>query len=529
MFKILISDGLAEEGRKILTADPDVQLEYREKVPQDELKAMIKDYDALIIRSAAKVTKEILEAAPKLKVIGRAGVGIDNVDVPEATRRGIIVMNTPDGNTISTAEHTISMLLSLSRNIPQADASVKAGKWERKNFMGTEVYGKVLGIVGLGRIGTELAKRAQAFGMTIMAFDPFLTREKADKLQVKLASLDEIFQNADYISVHTPKNRETEGLIGKAQFAKMKPTVRLINCARGGIINQNDLKEALKSGKIAGAALDVYDQEPPADPELFTLPNIVMTPHLGASTEEAQINVAIIIAEQLLDALKGKTIRNAVNIPQVPSELLKEMSPYLQLSDKLGSFLAQVMDGQLKRITVKYAGEVTSYPTDLITVSAVKGMLSSMLSESLNFVNAKVLAKERGIEIVETSSTDTVDYASTITLEVEDDGKRLEITGTLIGKKREPYVVSVFGYHTDFLPQGNLLVFTHHDEPGIVGKMGSMLGNQNINIAALRMGRNEVGGEAVSILNVDSEISKELLAKLATAAPNIKKLKYVKL
>jgi len=528
MFKVLISDNLAIEGQEILKADPEIELDARDKVASDELLKIIKDYDALIIRSATKVTKEVLDAAPKLKVIGRAGVGIDNVDVAEATRRGIIVMNTPDGNTISTAEHTFSMIMALSRNIAQADCSVKAGKWERKKFMGTELYGKILGIVGLGRIGTELAKRAQAFGMTIMAFDPFLTKEKAEQLNVRLASLEEIITQADYITVHTPKNKETIGLFGKEQFEKMKPTARIINCARGGIIRQDDLREALKAGKIAGAALDVYESEPPDDRELFALPNVVLTPHLGASTAEAQINVGIIIAEQIRDALKGGMIRNAVNIPSVGPELLKEIVPYLELADRLGSFQAQMLDGQLKKVTVKYAGEVCDYPTDLMTVAAVKGLLSVMLSESLNFVNARVLAKERGIEIVESTSTDTVDFTSTIAVQVETDKEEREIVGTLIGKKREPYVVSVFGYHTDFVPQGNLLVFMHKDEPGIVGRMGSILGNAKINIAALHMGRNEIGGDAVSILNIDSEVPRELITQLAQTG-KIKTIKSVNL
>jgi D-3-phosphoglycerate dehydrogenase / 2-oxoglutarate reductase len=528
MFKVLISDNLAVEGQKVLKADSQIELDAREKVSPEELLKIIKDYDALIIRSASKVTKEVLDAAPKLKVIGRAGVGIDNIDVAEATRHGVIVMNTPDGNTISTAEHTFSMMMALSRNIPQADQSMKSGKWERKKFMGTELYGKVLGIVGLGRIGSELAKRAQSFGMTIMAFDPFLTKEKADQMDVKLASLDEITTQADYITVHTPKNKETAGLFGKKQFEKMKSSARIVNCARGGIVNQDDLKEALKNNTIAGAALDVYDAEPPTDEELFTLPNIVLTPHLGASTEEAQVNVGIVMAEQVIDALKGGMIRNALNIPSVAPELLKDIAPYLELADRLGSFQGQMLDGQLKKITIKYAGELCDFPTDLMTVAGVKGLLSVMLSESLNFVNARVLAKERGIEITETISKDTQEFTSTIAVEVETDKETREIVGTLIGTKREPYVVSVFGYHTDFLPQGNLLVFTHKDEPGIVGRMGSVLGDAKVNIAALHMGRNELGGEAVSILNVDSEVPNELLEKLVKTA-QIKTIKSVNL
>jgi len=527
MFRVLISDNLAEEGQKILRSDPEIELDAREKVAPEELLRIIKDYDALIIRSDSKVTKEIIAAGTRLKVIGRAGVGLDNVDIPDATRRGIIVMNTPDGNTISTAEHTISMMMALARNIPQADASVKAGKWERKKFMGAELYGKTFGIIGFGRIGTEVAKRARAFGMNILAYDPFLTQERADKLSVKLGSVEEIVTQADFITVHTPKNKDTDGLIGKAQFEKMKPTVRIINCARGGIIRQDDLREALKSGRIAGAALDVYDMEPPTDKELLALKNVVLTPHLGASTEEAQVNVAVVMAEQVLDALKGRTIRNAVNIPSIPPELFKEISPYLKLIERLSSFSAQVLDGQLKRITIKYAGDVCDYPTNLLTMTAVKSMLSFMLSDTINFVNAIVLAKERGIEIVESTTKEVHDFTSTITVCVDTDKSRREIVGTLIGKKRDPYVVSVFGYHTDFAPEGILLVFTHTDEPGIVGRMGSILGDAHVNIAALHMGRNEVGGDAVSILNLDVEIASELLAKLSQTA-KIKDIKLVK-
>lgn len=528
MFKVLISDNLSPEGQKVFQADPEIQLDAREKVLPDELLKIIKDYDALVIRSDSKVTKEVIAAGTRLKVIGRAGVGLDNVDIAEATRRGIIVMNTPDGNTISTAEHTISMMMTLARNIPQADASVRQGKWERKKFTGTELYGKTLGIIGLGRIGTEVAKRALAFGMNILAYDPFLTREKADKLGIKLGTVDEIVIRADFITVHTPKNKDTEGLIGKAQFDKMKPTTRIINCARGGIIKQDDLREALKAGRIAGAALDVFEQEPPADQELLKLPNVVVTPHLGASTEEAQVNVAIVMAEQIRDALEGRMIRNAVNIPAIAPELLKEVSPYLTLIERLSSFLAQVTDGQLKKITVRYAGEVCEYPTGILTMAAVKSLLSCMLSDTINFVNAGVLAKERGIEVAETTTQEVQDFQSTVTVCVEGDWGRREIVGTLIGKRRDPYVVSVFGYHTDFVPEGILLVFTHTDEPGIVGRMGTLLGDEHINIAALHMGRKEIGGDAVSILNLDAQASPELLAKLAQTA-KIKDLKLVTL
>lgn len=528
MFKVLISDNLSKEGQAVLQNDPEIELDAREKVSAEELLEIIPEYDALIIRSASKVTEAVLEAGKKLKVIGRAGVGIDNIDIPAATRRGVIVMNTPDANTISTAEHTFSMMMAVSRNIPQADASMKAGKWERKNFMGTEVYGKTLGVIGLGRIGTELAKRAQAFRMNVIAYDPFLTEEKAEKLNVKLASVDEILSNADYISVHTPKNKDTEGMINKDAFAKMKPTCRVINCARGGIINQDDLKEALREGKIAGAALDVYNEEPPEDKDLANVPNLIMTPHLGASTEEAQINVGIIMAEQVMDALKGGLIRNAVNIPSVAPEVLKEVSPYLSLSEKLGLFQAQMMDGQVKKITVEYAGEVCDYPTDLMTVSAVKGLLTPMLSESLNFVNTLVLAKERGIEIIETTKKDEQDFTSTISVIVETTTETQKIKGTVIGANRDPRIIGIADYHTDFTPAGYLLYYLHKDEPGIVGKMGTILGNEKINIAALHMGRDKVGGEAISILNVDSDIPKALMEKLAGAG-QIHKIKLVKL
>jgi D-3-phosphoglycerate dehydrogenase / 2-oxoglutarate reductase len=528
MFKVLISDNLSAEGQRILKADPEVELDAREKVSPEELLKIIPNYDALIVRSDSKVTKEVLAAGKRLKVVGRAGVGLDNVDSAEATRLGIIVMNTPDGNTISTAEHTFSMIMALARNIPQADTSLRAGKWERKKFMGTELYGKTLGIIGLGRIGTEVAKRALAFGMRILAYDPFVTQEKAEKLGIELATVEEIIAGGDFITVHTPKNKETDGLIGKAQFDKMKPGVRIINCARGGIIRQADLREALKSGKVAGAALDVYEEEPPKDTELLNLANIIVTPHLGASTEEAQINVAIVMAEQILDVLKGRMIRNAVNIPSIPTELFKEMTPYLTMAERLASFHAQVLDGQVKKITLKYAGEVCEFPTNLLSVAAVKGLLSSMLSDTINFVNALVLAKERGIEIVETSTKETQDFTSTFAMEVETDKSVRQIVGTLIGKKRELRVVSVFGFHTDFVPEGHLLVFTHTDEPGIVGRMGTMLGDAHVNIAALHMGRNQLGGDAVSILNLDGGVPQALLAKLAQTA-KIKDIKLVKL
>lgn len=524
--KILVSDPLSEQGIAILKAEPDFEVTVKPKMPKEDLLVCIGDYDALVVRSETKVTKEIIDAANNLKLIGRAGVGLDNVDVDAASKRGIIVMNTPGGNTISTAEQTMTLLLALSRNIPQAVASLKAKKWDRKKYTGVEVYGKTLGILGLGRIGTEVAKRAQAFGMKVIANDPYISPERAQQLGVELVKKSELIKRADYISVHSPLTAETKSLIGPEEFEYMKDGVRIINCARGGIVDEKALYENLKSGKVAGAALDVYEKEPPFDSPLLELENCVTAPHLGASTEEAQVNVAIEIAEQVVDALKGRTVRNAINVPAIDPEVLALIRPYLTLAEKLGSLQAQLAEGRIQEVRVHYSGEVCKYNVAPITVAIVKGMLDPILNETVNYVNAPFLAKERGIKVIESKSSEAEDFVTLITVTVKTDTKENTAVGTLFGRN-DPRIVRLDGYHVDAVPFGYMVILSNDDVPGIIGSVGITLGKHNINIAGLTLGRKEKGGLAVTGLNVDEFVSDKVLDEIRKL-PHVKGAKLVK-
>ncbi|MFA5388642.1 MAG: phosphoglycerate dehydrogenase [Candidatus Omnitrophota bacterium] len=511
MFKILVSDPLAQEGVDILKKVKEFQVDVKHKLPPEELKKIIKDYDALLVRSETKVTRDIIEAADNLKVIGRAGVGLDNVDLPAASKRGIIVMNTPGGNTMSTAEHAVSILLSLSRNIPQADASVKRGEWERKKFMGAEVYGKTLGIIGLGRIGTEVAKRAIAFGMKIIAYDPFLSVDKAKELGIESGELKEIFKRADYITVHSPLTQETKHIIGKEAIESMKQGVRIINCARGGIIDEAAVLEGIASGKIAGAAFDVYEKEPPAkDNPLFKSDKVVLTPHLGASTEEAQINVAVEIADSARDALLGCGIRNAVNVPCVDFEIYKILQPHINLGEKIGLLVSQLAKGRVQEIQIKYSGDVTKYNLSPITVAIVKGVLAPVLQETVNYVNSLIVAKERGIKVEEMKATMLEEYSSLISVELKTDAGVRSVSGTLFTKK-DARIVKIDEFHVDAVPEGYMIVAHNIDVPGIIGMMGTIMGKNNINIASMTFGREKPGGKTLSVLNVDSAVPEKVL------------------
>ena len=404
--RILVSDSLSDEGLKLLNEEKDFQVDVKSGMKPEELKQVIGDYDALIVRSATKVTKEIIDAAKKLKVVGRAGVGLDNVDLPAATEKGIVVMNAPAGNTISTCEHTMSMLLSLARSIPQACSSTKKGEWKRSKFMGVELYNKTLGIIGLGRIGREVARRANSFGMKILGFDPYITKEVAQDLGITVVELNELLAASDFITVHVPLTDETNHLISTAQFGLMKKGARILNCARGGIIDEAALVQAIKDGKVAGAALDVFENEPPApDSELLKLDNVVVTCHLGASTEEAQVNVAIEIAECVRDFLSGKGIRNAANYPSIDSDLYRVLKPWIEVAEKLGTFGAQVIKGRISEVEIEYLGDITRYDTSSLSMSIMKGLLSPALKETVNYINAIPLARGRGIQIRQTKNS----------------------------------------------------------------------------------------------------------------------------
>ena len=514
MFKILISDKLEKEGIDILTADARFTVDCKFGIPVDELKKIIKDYDALIVRSGTQVTAEIIDAAVKLKVIGRAGVGLDNVDLEAATKKGIVAMNTPVGNTTSTAEQTMSLIMSLSRNIPQAVASLKSGKWERAKFTGVELNGKVLGIVGLGRIGSTLAKMAQAFGMTILGYDPYLSVEIAKKKGIALVNLEEIYKTADYITVHIPKTDETTHMIGEEQIAMMKKTVRLINCARGGIIDEPALIKALQEKRIAGAALDVYEVEPPDfQSPLFKLDNCITTPHLGASTSEAQLNVAIEIANAVKDALLGAGIRNAANFPSLSLEDYKVIEPYLILAERMGKFAGLLVLGRISEVTVTYSGSIAKEKITAVTMALSHGLLTPILGEDVNTINALNIMKERGVKIKEITSSEEGEYVNAIALDIATDKEPFSLLGTLSSNK-QPRIVKINNVYVETVPQGNMLFINNNDKPGIVGAIGTLLAQENINIAGITLGRENQQGVAVSVVNVDSEIPESLIDKL---------------
>ena len=513
MAKILVSDPISQEGVGILKQIG--QVDVKTGMPKEDLIACIGEYDALAVRSETKVTAEVIAAAKKLKIIGRAGVGVDNIDVAAASERGIIVVNSPEGNTMAAAEHTVAMLLALSRCIAQANASLKNGKWERGKYMGVEVYNKTLGVIGLGKIGREVAKRAQSFGMNVIACDPFLSEESAAALGVERVDMDTLLARSDYITLHIPKTKETEKMLGDAAFAKMKDGVRIINVARGGIIDEAAILRAVESGKVAGAALDVFEVEkdPEAIKSLVDCEKILTTPHLGASTEEAQEKVAVDIAEQIVDVLKGKPARSAVNMPSVPAETLAAVEPYLALAERMGALLTQTMDGAIENLQIKYTGELAAMDTGTLTRAVLVGMFKPILAEAVNYVNAPIIAKNRGVQISESKAAEPSDYTSSICLIVKTDKGAREVCGTLFGKK-DIRIVRLDGYDVDMIPEGFMLVALHIDKPGIIGKVGTLLGDKGINIAAMHVGRKKAGQRAIMVLNVDSEIPAAIMSDI---------------
>ncbi|MDP2682575.1 MAG: phosphoglycerate dehydrogenase [Deltaproteobacteria bacterium] len=526
--KVLVSDSMSDRCVEIFKNAPGLQVDVNTKLKPEELKKVIKDYHALVVRSATKVTAEIIEAADNLKVIGRAGTGVDNIDMQAATKKGIVVMNTPGGNTVTTAEHAVSMLMALARKIPQATASMRKGEWEKKKFEGTEITGKTLGILGVGNIGTVVADRAQGLKMNVIAYDPYLSQEAANRMGVLPVSLDDLYKRSDFISVHVPLTNETKNLVNRDAFAKMKKGVKIIDCARGGIVNEKDLSDAIKEGIVSGAAMDVFEKEPtPVDNPLLGLEEVILTPHLGASTAEAQENVAIAIAEQIVEYLVKGTIRNAVNVPSVPAELLASLSPYITLAEKLGSFQGQILKGGIEEVTVEYSGDVVSYDVTAVTVAAIKGLLDQVMDQQVNFVNAPFVAKERGIKVIEIKSSRAIDFASSITIKVKTKETENLVEGALFGKK-EPRIVRIDKFFLDAVPEGYLLVLYNYDKPGVIGNVGTLLGSGSINIARLHLGRQAVGGEAVSVWNIDTPLPAELLSKLIKL-PHMISAKVVKL
>lgn len=507
---------MSKEGLSILESAEGLDLDVRKSTPKEELVEIIGGYDAIVIRSATKLTADLINAGKNLTVIGRAGIGVDNVDVDAATKKGIVVMNTPEANAITTAEHTITLMLSLARQIPQAHASLKAGKWERSKFKGMEIYGKTLGCIGLGNIGKLVAERALGLKMNVIAYDPFLSREAAERIGVELVSLDDLLKRSDIITIHTPLTPETKNIINKDTIEKMKKKVVLINCARGGVINENDIAEAIKSGRVAGAAFDVFMSEPPEEgnPIVALDENVVYTPHLGASTEEAQTKVGLAIAEQIVDFLKNGVVKNAVNMPSVSLEVLKTMRPYLNLAEKLGSLQGQICKGGVKEILIEYDGEVSEFDTSPITVSALKGFLTPMMDVVVSHVNAPVIAGERGIKVIEAKSSQTKDYTSLISIKVKTEQGESHVSGTIFGKE-EPRFVRINGVTIDVVPKGYLLVSENKDRPGFIGAMCTLLGENGVNIGLLHLGREAIGGRAIVFTNVDSPVPQNVIDKIS--------------
>ncbi|MEB3355925.1 MAG: phosphoglycerate dehydrogenase [Synechococcales bacterium] len=519
MSKVLVSDPIDQAGIDILSQVAHVDV--KTKLSEDELVKLIPEYDALMIRSGTQVTQTVIAAADKLKIIGRAGVGVDNVDVPAATRRGILVVNSPEGNTIAAAEHAIAMMLSLSRHIPDANQSVKSGQWDRKSFTGVEVYKKTLGIVGLGKIGAHVATIARSMGMRLLAYDPFLSAERAEQLGCQLVELDLLLRESDYITLHLPKTPETLHMVGAEAFAKMKPTARLINCARGGIIDEAALYEALQNGQIAGAALDVYEHEPLGESPLTSLgKEMVLTPHLGASTAEAQVNVAIDVAEQIRDVLLGLPARSAVNIPGLRPDVLERLRPYLQLAETLGNLVSQLSGGRIDSFNIRLQGELATNDSQPVVVAALKGLLSNALQERVNYVNASIEAKERGIRVTETRDATVKDYAGSLHLSASGSLGNHSVMGALLGDN-EIRITSVDDFPVNVPPNRYMLFTVHRDMPGIIGKIGSLLGSFNVNIASMQVGRKIVRGDAVMVLSIDDPLPEGILEQI-TQVPGIR-------
>ncbi|GAB4276326.1 MAG: phosphoglycerate dehydrogenase [Deferrisomatales bacterium] len=519
MKRVLVSDNLSARGIEILRRAEGIEVDVRTGLSPAELKEIIGPYDALVVRSATQVTEEVLEAAANLRVVGRAGIGVDNVDVPAATKRGVVVMNTPGGNTVTTAEHALALLMSLVRNVPQATNSMKAGRWEKKKFQGRELCGKTLGVVGLGNIGSIVADRAQGLKMKVIAYDPFISAERAAELGVERVDLDELYRRSDLITIHVPLMDETRNLINREAFARMRPGVFLVCAARGGIVDEEALLEALESGKVAGAALDVFREEPPGLTPLVRHERVVCTPHLGASTVEAQEAVAVQVAEQIVDYLTAGIIRNAINVPSVPPEVMAQMRPYLEMARSLGRLQAQLGIEGLRAVELEYSGKTAEGRTGLLTAAALEGLLAASLGERVNLVNAPVIARNRGIRVVETTRANGEDYTALIRLRVEITSGTYSLAGAIFGKK-EPRIVEVDGIPIEAIPKGHLLVFWNYDRPGLVGNIGTTLGRHDINIGQMQFGRDVPGGRAVTVVNVDSPVDEAVLEELRRL-PNV--------
>jgi D-3-phosphoglycerate dehydrogenase len=518
-FRLLVTDDLSAEAVGLLESEDDIEFDVIKGLSPEQLAETIPGYHGLMVRGTAKATAEVIAAADRLQVIGRAGVGVDNIDLQAASERGVIVMNTPGANTVASAEHTMALLLAMCRNISQAAASVSDGRWERKRYKGVELRGKTLGIVGLGRIGRRVARRSRAFGMEVICFDPYLSDDRAHEMHIERVGFDDLLERSDFITLHAALTPNTRGLIGEDVIAKMKPGVRIVNAARGGLIDEEALIEALQSGHVAGAGLDVLTKEPPDfDNPLLHMDNVVVTPHLAASTNEAQREVGLMIVKQVVDALHGVDFRNAVNMPVIDRHVMKELRPYLSMAERLGSLQTQLAEDAISKVEVSIEGEVIDGYIKPITVAILKGILEPVPTGSVNYVNAPHVAMERGIVVAQTIGLHTTDYPNIISCRVEWNGGRRSAAASLFSHD-EPRIVDVDGLRIDVIPEGTILVTVSRDEPGFIGKVGTMLGELGINIATWRTGRSGPGEQAVSFISVDSDVPDETIAELAETAP----------
>lgn len=528
-FRVLVSDKLAAEGLSVFKAAGErIKVDVKVGMPAEELLKVIGEYDALAVRSATQVTPEVIAKGDRLKVIGRAGIGVDNIDVPAATKKGVVVMNTPEGNIVTTAEHAIALMLSLARKVPQATASMRAGKWEKSKFQGREISGKTLGVVGLGNIGKIVAERAQGLFMKVIAYDPYVTPERAAELGVESVSLDDLLARSDFVTLHIPVLDATKNIISKAAIEKMKKGAFLINAARGGLVDEAAAAEALKSGKLGGAAFDVFLEEPPpASNPLLQLENVILTPHLGASTDEAQVNVSIAVAEQIIDYLLNGVVKAAVNAPNVAKEQVEKIDPYVRLARKMGSFAGQLHSGNVRKVRFSYAGSAADLPIKPISVSLLTGLLKTQLGELVNEVSAPSAAKERGIEVSEEKTANAQDFAGTVTIRVTGDAGETVVSGAIFGSG-DPRIVAVNGVRLEIVPEGHLLITRHHDKPGIIGRIGTAIGEQSINISRLVLGLTERTGIAQAVLSVDGAVDRAVLDKL-TNVDGIEEIRHYSL
>jgi D-3-phosphoglycerate dehydrogenase len=510
--KVLIADKILPVCSEVLKR-AGIEADHRPGISGSDLLAAVADVEGIVVRSDTRITEEVMRRAPKLRVVGRAGAGVDNIDVAAATKRGIVVMNAPGENTISAAEHTLSLMLALARQIPLADRSMKAGRWDRGRILGVELSGKTLGVLGLGKVGREVAARARAFGMEVIGFDPVLTEEVAARLGVALVPIETVYERSDFITLHLPLTDGTRHLIGRDQLARCRKGLRILNVARGGIIDETALCEALRDGRVAGAALDVFENEPPTGSPLLSFDSVILTPHLGASTQEAQEKVAVRIAEQIAAYLKDNIVINAVNMEGIDPRLLPALQPYRDLCERLGKLLSSLARGPVSEVALEYSGSVQDYPMRPLTASFLKGFLQSKLSDPVNVVNAQILAREAGIRVLEARAAEPQDFTALITASLRGrDGER-SAAGALFGK-REPRLVRLDEFHLDALPKGDMLIVSNDDRPGMVGRIGSAIGAASVNIAYLSLGRDRSGGRAIAVFNLDSSVPDDLLREI---------------